>query len=237
MELVRSEQLNYRDYLEGTQMLLDQSQEESGPYTTEVLGRSFVVLPNVFSPKYFNDTEIFAKHLPVRPGEEMLEIGPGTGAISINAILNGSSKVVAVDINPSAVENTRLNIQRFGLIDKIDARQGDLYAPIRQDEKFDTIFWNTPFGYIDEENISSIQRSVFDPKYRSTRKFIEEAHLHLKPNGRLLIGFSSTLGKLDTLQEIVSGAGFEMGLIYKEQSSEIHPVSFEIFEAKYKNHE
>lgn len=225
------QQLNYEDYIKGTRTLLDQSQQEDRPYTTKVLGQSFIVLPNVFSPKYFNDTSIFSQHLPIRSGEVMLEIGPGTGVISINAILKGASKVVAVDINPSAVANTKLNVNQFGLENKIDVRQGDLYTPLKPGEKFDTIFWNTPFGYIEEDNISDIKKSVFDPYYKSTTKFITEAKHHLKDGGRLLIGFSSTLGKFEYLEQIVRDAGFDLHLVYEEESSEVHSVKFEIYEA------
>jgi len=57
-----------------------------------------------------NDTELFANNLPVVDGEEMLEIGPGTGVISITAAYKGAKKVVAIDINPDAVRNTQANI-------------------------------------------------------------------------------------------------------------------------------
>jgi release factor glutamine methyltransferase len=77
--------LEYKDYIEGTRKLLQHSSRETEPYNVTVSGRSFIVLPNVFSPKYFNDTELFANNLPVVHGEEMLEIGPGTGVISIIA--------------------------------------------------------------------------------------------------------------------------------------------------------
>ena len=62
----------YKDYLDGTKQVLEESQQEKEPYLTTVSGKEFVVNPNVFSPKYFNDTELFADNLPVKKDEEML---------------------------------------------------------------------------------------------------------------------------------------------------------------------
>lgn len=224
--------LNYKDYIEGTREVLEQSKTEKDLYTTLVLGKEFMVFPNVFSPKYFNDTELFADNLPVQNQEEMLEIGPGTGAISILAVYKGAKKVLAVDINPDAVKNTQANIALHNMDDKIEVRQGDLYAPILPNEKFDTIFWNTPFGFVEDEEVPDLEKAVYDPQYKSTERFIKEAKLHLKKEGRILIGFSTTLGRLDLLQKFAKEAGLTLELIYEVASEEVHPVKFEIFEAK-----
>src|SRR5687768_3552272 len=106
-----SQSLSYQDYIEGTGKVLQKSKNETNPYHVAVLGREFIVYPNVFSPKYFRDTELFAKNLPIRQGEELLEVGSGSGVISIMAIYHGAKKVVAIDINPDAVKNTEANIK------------------------------------------------------------------------------------------------------------------------------
>ena len=58
--------------LEGTLRDLNASQEVEGPHMVKVAGRDFIVNKNVFSPKFFRDTELFAEHLPIKPGEEMV---------------------------------------------------------------------------------------------------------------------------------------------------------------------
>ncbi len=230
----QNHKLDYEDYIEGTRKVLDQSRQEKGQYVALVGGREFVVFPNVFSPKYFYDTELFAQNLPVNKGEVMLEIGPGTGAISITAIYKGAGNVIAVDINPDAVKNTRANIERHHMSDRIEVREGDLYDSLRKDEKFNTIFWNTPFGFVATADVPDLEKSVYDSGYKSTEKFIKEAPDHLISGGRVLIGFSTTLGKLDLLQRFVNDAGLEMRLIYETESEETYPVKFEIFEARPK---
>ncbi len=226
--------LPYQDYLAGTRQVLEASQQETESYYTEVAGQEFIVHRGVFSPKYFHDTEEFALHLPVQDGEEMLEIGPGTGAIAITAVYNGAKKVTAIDINPRAVENTQDNINLHNLNDKVEVRQGDLYEALKNGEKFDTIFWNTPFGFVEDENLTDLEKSVYDSGYKSTQHFFQEAGLYLKPDGRLLIGFSSTLGRLDLLEKFAADNGFDLKLIYEVESEEVHPVKFEIFEARLK---
>ena len=226
--------LGYKDCIEGTRQVLNESKNEKKPYTVTVLGKEYIVFPNVFSPKYFNDTELFAENLPVKTDEEMLEIGPGTGIISIVAVGKGAKKVLAIDINSDAVKNTLENIKKYNLHDKIEVRQGDVYSTLKPEEKFDTIFWNTPFGFVADENLSDLEKSVYDTQYESTEKFIKEARAHLKEGGRILIGFSTTLGKFDLLKKFADEAGFDLGLIYEVESKEVHPVKFEIYEAKPK---
>ena len=221
---------SYKEYIEGTAKVLRESEKESEKYKVEILGRKFVVYPNVFSPKYFFDTEFFAKELPVQKDEDFLEIGPGTGVVSVFALINGAKHVTAIDINPVAVENTKENAKLNDVENKITVLQGDIYSPLSEDDKFDTIFWNTPFGYV-EDDVSILEKAVFDPEYKSTKKFIFEAKNHLKKNGHLLIGFSTTLGKFEILEEFLKQARFKVKLLAKTESVETHPVLFELFEA------
>jgi release factor glutamine methyltransferase len=225
----------YDEYLEASKKLLEESEYEQEPYEVTVAGKQFVVLPGVFSPKYFNDTELFATHLPSMKGQRVLEIGPGTGAISVIAVTDkGAHAVVAIDINPKAVENTRTNIEHFNLQKKIEVRKGDVYSALKPGETFDTIFWNTPFGYVENEDLSDLERALYDTEYKSTERFIKEASKYLTEGGRLLIGFSTTLGKAELIETFAKAAGFTLRLLSEFDSKEIHPVKFEIFEARKK---
>lgn len=227
-----NKKLSYKDYLEASKKVLEASEQEKKKYLVMVAGQDFVVYPNVFSPKYFRDTELFANNLPINKGEKMLEIGSGTGIISITAIEKGAKKVVAIDINPEAVRNTKENIKKFQMQDQIEARLGNVYDTLKPNEKFDAIFWNTPFGYIENENITDLEKAVYDPKYKSTKKFILHAKKYLKKDGKVYLGFSSTLGRLDFIKQFTKEANFKMKCIFSAKSTEIWPVKFEIFELK-----
>ena len=67
--------------------------------------------------------QIEANH---RPGMSVLDIGCGTGILSIGAALLGAEKVDAVEIDPHAVAVARDNVIRNHLTDIIQVRQGDL---------------------------------------------------------------------------------------------------------------
>ncbi|MBN2534274.1 MAG: tRNA (adenine(22)-N(1))-methyltransferase TrmK [Spirochaetales bacterium] len=225
----------YKSYLKKMFITLKSSMREKEKYDVDILGRNFIVFPQVFSPKYFFDTELYAKNLPIENGESFLEIGCGVGVISIFAVLNGAARVVAVDINPAATENTIENVKRFGLEDKIKVYNGNLFDPLPDQDTFDTIFWNTPFGFIENKELSIMEKSVFDSNYESHKQFIYGAAAHLNTGGRLLIGFSSTLGNKEKLNQQLIGAGYNYQLL-KEMiyQGKGETVKFEIFEARLK---
>ena len=73
----------------------------------------------------------------------MLDLGTGSGVGALFAARRGF-RVVAVDINPEAVRCARVNALLHHLEDRIEARQGDLFAPVAG-ERFDLVLFNPPF--------------------------------------------------------------------------------------------
>jgi release factor glutamine methyltransferase len=211
--------------------LLNGSQNDTFPYETEVLGTPIVVLANVFSPKYMLGAEPFTRMLRFQPQTDLLEIGPGTGAIAVQAALAGARRVVAIDINPAAVANTQANIDKHGLGDRMEVREGDIFQPLRAEETFDLIFWNVPFAYV-EPGIepTPLQRSTLDPGYEGTRRYIHQGRRHLKPGGRLVLGFSSVIGRLELVERIAEEAGLEARITAREEGLEDFPMPTELIE-------
>jgi SAM-dependent methyltransferase len=84
-----------------------------------------------------------ALQLRPSPGERWLELGCGSGLISLCLARRGAL-VTAVDLDPLAVQNTRHNAQLWG--QSLDLRQGDLFDPLRQTQaSFDVVVANLPF--------------------------------------------------------------------------------------------
>ena len=180
------------------------SQKETTPYAVTVLDRQFVVHPGVFSPRYYPDTEFFARALPPQAGKSFLEIGCGTGIICVLMHLQHRARVTGVDINPHAVANARQNVDDYRLAEQVTILEGSLFEPLRSGEKFDSIFWNVPFGFIRETELDWSQKAIFDPGYQSIRTFVAEARQHVAADGKVFLGFSTTLGRLEELEAIVA---------------------------------
>lgn len=220
------------DTIRSAQGVFAQSEQEPDAYPGTVLGRAFTFGKGVFSPKYFADTEFFAAALHVRPGERFLEIGPGAGPIVVTKALEGAV-ATAVDINPRAIELTSLNAAQHNV--SVEVYVDDMFAPfVGTGRRFDTIFWNHPFGYVPAEStLSLIERSVWDPGYRGLRRYITEGRHYLAAGGRLLLGFSETLGDPEGLREIAARCGSELQLLVRTHDREFDlDVTFEIFEIK-----
>ncbi|MBI4050710.1 MAG: tRNA (adenine(22)-N(1))-methyltransferase TrmK [Candidatus Doudnabacteria bacterium] len=127
--------MNYQDHLKATSLQLRLSQRERRPYKVRILDHSFIVKPGVFSPRYFRDTEVFARILPIERGDALLEIGTGIGAIAICLALRGAGKIIATDINHKAVRLAKRNVAMHHLDEKIEARAGDLLVPLKDEER------------------------------------------------------------------------------------------------------
>ena len=180
-----------------------------------ILGYSFKALPGVFSPAYSSDTHWFAKKLiPKVENLSFLEIGTGTGALACLAVLKGSSKVVATDINPKAIQNAILNQQRLGIT--FPVKEGNMFEPLEKEESFDIIFWNHPFGYTNDEIFQKdmLCKSVFDFKYNSLIQFIRQGRKHLAKQGKLLLG-SSNVAKINLIKQISKREGYSLILLNK----------------------
>ena len=67
----------------------------------------------------------------IRGGEELLDVGCGSGILSIAALLLGAEKAVGVDIDPLAVKTARENAERNGFAPpRFTASQGDLVQAV-----------------------------------------------------------------------------------------------------------
>lgn len=234
----------YRALMEGTREMVEECWKEERLYIHEVCGRDFVVLPGVFSPRYFRDTKFFAREVPKRTGDDFLEIGTGTGIVACCALLHGYAKrVVATDINPKAIANAKINALLHGIAKDVEVLEGSVYEPLggRQFAFFHTIFWNVPFGDWDIERPDDLTRSVFDPGQKNLREFILGAPEHLFTEtctgrrGNLLIGYSTTLGKYEVLEQLLDEANFNPPKLvaesgYVRDGNPRRPVKFELFE-------
>jgi len=64
-------------------------------------------------------------------GQTMIDVGTGSGVLAITAAKLGAAYVIAIDVDPDAVENARENIAANGVSDVVDAHVEDFTAANR----------------------------------------------------------------------------------------------------------
>ena len=131
-----------------------------------------------------DDTFLLAENLEIKEGQKVLEIGTGSGLVSMYASLL-TDDVTATDINFNALELAEKNF-RLNNIDNIRLEFGDLFEPVKN-EKFDVILFNTPYLPTDSDDIIDDDLNyAFDGGLNGRKvidRFIEEAPNHLNDKG------------------------------------------------------
>jgi release factor glutamine methyltransferase len=197
-----------RGFARGQQLFRRHLDDRGSQTEFELLGRHWTLLPDVFAPTYTPVTELFTSWIPYPVGGTLLEMGSGTGVTAVSAALAGCRRVTALDISSAAVENTRRNVERHGVADRVDVRHSDLFGGLSPDERFDVIYWNSNFVEApgDFVNASDLHHAFFDPGYETHRRYLLEAPRHLSEGGRLLLGFSD-MGSWEHLRTACDAAG------------------------------
>jgi ubiquinone/menaquinone biosynthesis C-methylase UbiE len=132
------------------------------------------------------------ERIGLRPGERVLEMGPGPGRLLIHAakgVMPGG-EVVGIDIQPRMVERLRRNAQKAG-VTNLRVILGDATEPHVPEVTFDLAFLCTTLGEIPDRSAAlaqcyravkpggrlSITELILDPHYqsRSTVRQLAEA--------------------------------------------------------------
>ena len=155
-----------------------------------------------------DDSILLIRSLNVIPGERVLEIGCGSGVVSIHCAKNGCI-VTAVDINPEAVETARINADLNYV--PLDVIHSDVYDSV--DGVFDTIIFNLPYLPVEEEGMAEKAWSGGVDGMGPLPRLLNESPKYLDPNGRVVVVTSSLMdqGRLnDTLE------GYDVKVIGEE---------------------
>ena len=160
--------------------------------STGFMGLEFHVEPGVLIPR--PDTEILCKEALRRlaPGARVLDIGTGSGALSVSiAKLGKDVSVTAVDISDTALGIAKGNAERNGA--NVRFVKSDCFAAL-EGEMFDMIVSNPP--YIDSQEMAELMPEVCQEPELALfggedgldfyRRISREARDHLKEGGALL---------------------------------------------------
>ncbi|HZR21465.1 MAG TPA: peptide chain release factor N(5)-glutamine methyltransferase [Verrucomicrobiae bacterium] len=128
-----------------------------------------------------------------------LDFGTGSGCLAIAlAVKCPGAHLLAVDIEPSALELARQNAALHGMSDRIEFLLGDGLSVLPGTASFDLIAANPP--YIPSAEIAQLQPEVRDHDPRRAldggtdgldfyRKLAREARPFLKPTGKIMMEF------------------------------------------------
>lgn len=163
----------------------------------EFMGLPFEVGPDVLIPE--QDTENLIEEImkDLHDSDRILDLCTGSGCILLSLLKysNGTTGV-GTDLSEKALAVARRNAERLGLADRIELRCGDLFEPVREDERFDLIVSNPP--YIETETIEHLAPEVRDHEPLMAldggedglsfyRRIIPEAVRHLVTGGYLFL--------------------------------------------------
>ncbi|MEO7735006.1 MAG: peptide chain release factor N(5)-glutamine methyltransferase [Kofleriaceae bacterium] len=115
---------------------------------TEFWGLPFHVDASVLVPRPDTETVIEVARL-ARPDRtaacRILDLCTGSGVIAVSLAREyAAAQVVATELSAPAAGIARKNAERNGVADRVDVREGDLFAPVAG-EQFDLIVSNPPY--------------------------------------------------------------------------------------------
>lgn len=136
----------------------------------------------------------------VRGGEEMIDVGTGSGILAIGAVKLGARRVLALDLDPVAVSSARANAELNGLQEAIAVRVSDLLGVLREnaEDSGKPLHVTLPVDLVAANILAEI-----------ILKFIGDVYAALKPGG-LYIASGIYVNKEQAVREGLETAGFEI---------------------------
>ena len=108
----------------------------------EFYGLRFAVDPRVLIPR--PETEAIVDAVRASGARLVADVGTGSGAIAVAlAVSDPEVRVIATDLSADALAVARANVEAHRVADRVELRQGDLFAPIH--ERVDAVAANLPY--------------------------------------------------------------------------------------------
>jgi len=144
-----------------------------------------------------------------------LDMGCGSGVESEAMILAGAKQVLAVDINPNALIETKKRIKTLfvGHVNgSFKVKKSNLFSNIK--EKFDFIAFNPP--YVPSDKIKWVDLDGGKNGREIIDIFIPQAKKHLNKNGVLLLLITS-LNKPNEVKNLLKKNGFSVKVVGRKK--------------------
>ena len=133
----------------------------------------------------------------IRGGEDVIDVGTGSGILAIGAVKLGARGVLALDLDPVAVSSAKANAALNGLGDRIDVRESDLLGVLKESGSSLSPFnVSLPVDLV----VSNILAEII-------LRFVDDAYAALKPGG-LFIASGIYANKEQDVRRGLEAAGF-----------------------------
>jgi len=93
--------------------------------------------PSTFRPSTISS--LLADALDFKPGSVVVDVGCGSGILSIIAAKLGASRVYGIDAADETVEVATANARAHGVSDMVEFAQGDMFEPLDDDIEADVV--------------------------------------------------------------------------------------------------
>ena len=187
-------------------------------FTVEDFEKNLAVLETVFwDPRDTISLRELIRAGGLTEGKDVLEIGTGSGLLALCCLKADAKKVVATDVNESAIENANLNARHLGLADRLETRLVQLddssaFSVIKSDEKFDLIISNPPWVNRKPESID--EYALYDANFELMKSLFDGLQDHLKPGGRVLLAYGC-VDAIKTMEKLAKERKF--GFIIRDK--------------------
>lgn len=185
----------------------------------EFFGLEFRVDSRVLVPRPDTETLVELALALTRPhamSGAALDLCTGSGCVAIAFARHRPTwQVTAVELEPGAAALARENALRLGAWNALRVAEGDLFAPLAPEERFDLVLGNPP--YVPDEEIASLAVDVRDHEPRRAlaggpdgleliRRIVAEAPDHLHPGGWLALEIGADQGA--AARDLFTARGF-----------------------------
>lgn len=191
----------------------------------EFFSLDFQVTRDVLIPRPDTETLVMAvlDAAKSQANPRILDLCTGSGCVAIAVAKNcPAAQVTATDISPAALAVARENAAKHKVTDRVELREGDLFAAVPDGLRFDMIVANPP--YVTTAELETLAQDIrkFEPRSALdggadgldiVRRIIREAPSYLNPGGRLFLEISPEQGAVVRTLLSEQGTGTQISLI------------------------
>jgi tRNA1Val (adenine37-N6)-methyltransferase len=164
--------------------------------------------------------------MPLNGKEQaILDIGAGTGVLSLMLAQRSLAPITAIEIDPDATQQARENVINSSFSNRIDVQEADLisWMPTRQ---FDAIVCNPPFFENQLASANPKKKIAWHSSRLTLLQLITKANECLTPQGQ--IGLLLPYQRMNEIEHIGTQLGLSVAYRYTLQHAEDHPIKYVI---------